>query len=238
MSEDSDFNKDFEEYESRSYETSTSSELEKLRARSKNACIAGCLLMMSPIVFIVMLLILAPSGFDSIFILLFIITFILMFVGIVILGVYGVGSNSLVRAYQILQRLGPPEPQLNRRFVVKQYDDVYIVGHATSAMLYFVAFRNQAGLTSALKLDIPKAIWRWEKRIEVSDMKLFRREGIFSVPTESGDFITGEGVLYAEAYLPSRYNWVVPEFNKDELLTIIKRVSEDAMDSSYGEDQI
>ncbi|MFW9919992.1 MAG: hypothetical protein ACFFED_10355 [Candidatus Thorarchaeota archaeon] len=222
-----------DDFESRSYEQQTTPELEKLKTRSKNGCVAGCLLMLSPLVFFALAFILPPSLLNRVFLPALIGFFGLAIVGVIVLGLFAIGSNTLVRAYEILLALGPPEPQIGKRYVVRELNDVYIIGHSLSGMFYFIAFRGQAGLASTSKMRIPQALWKWEKRIEVGSHNLYRREGVFAVPTERGDFLSGEGVLYAEAFIPSKYNLIVPDFKKDDLLAIVERVSEDAMNPSY-----
>ena len=233
MSGDSEFNRDFDEYETRSYEQPVDPDLAKLQSRSKNGCIIGCIMMFSPIGVILLAAIVPSSLLGSYFLPLMIVSFVLIMAGIGVMAFYGVGSTSLLKAYEILDRLGTPKPQIRRGYVIKEYNDVYLIGKSMSSLLYFVAFRSQAGQASASKMKLPGSMWKWEKKVEVGNIKLFRREGVYAVPTERGDFVSGECVLYAEAFMPTKYNLIVPAFTKDELLAIIEQVSEDAMNPTY-----
>ncbi len=216
-----------DDFEMRSYEQPSVPALDGLKQRSRNGCVIGCFLLFSPVIFLLSIFAL-PTAAEFLFIPLLIVSFLLSMIGLVVLVLYGVGSNNALKAYEILQRLGPPDPYIGRKFVTKEYNGVYITGHTWGGMLTFVAFRGETGLITVSKMKVPGTMWKWESRIEVGDIKLYRREGAFAVPTERGDFISGEGVLYAETFVPSKYNFVVPSFTKEELDAIVERVSEDA----------
>jgi hypothetical protein len=231
MSEEPDFNSDLE-LDSRSYEEPTSSALSNLKTRSRNGCIVSGLLIISPTTLVGLTFLLPLELRDAVFLPLLLGSGILAVMGVVVAGLYGTGLSSLVRAYEILEPLGPPKPQLGQHYVVKEYRDVYIIGHSISGMLYFVAFGDQVGLTSASKMKLPP-IHKWKKRIDVNGYRLLRSDGIFSMTTERGDYVSGEGVLYAQELMPNKYNLSVPKFTKDGLLVIIEHVSEDAKESPH-----
>ncbi len=226
MSEKPDFNED-RELDSRSYEHPSTSPLSKLKTKSRNGCIIGVFLIISPAILVGLSLILPQEQRNLIFIPLLLGSGCLGIMGIVIACLYGTGSKSLARAYEILQALGPPEPQLRRRYIVKEYRDVYIIGQSVSGRLYFVAFRDQAGLTSASKMKL-SLVHKRNKIVDVSGYRFIRSEGVFSVPTERGDYVSGEGVLYSQGLILSKYRLSLQRFIRDALFAIIERVSEEA----------
>jgi hypothetical protein len=227
MSGEFDLNREFEEGESRSYSEPTMTSIDKLRTEAKRGYVMGCVITSSAVLLFVPAFFAPIEQVNLVFLPLMITSFILVVVGMGIILSKGTGPSHMAKVYGILQRLGPPEPQLMKRHVAKEYEDVYIIGASLQGMLYFVAFKEQAGLTGASKMSIPRAVWQWDKRVMVSGFKLYRREGVFSVPTDHGDFISGNAVLYAAPYVPSEYNPRVPEFTKEELLAIINCISED-----------
>jgi hypothetical protein len=157
--------------------------------------------------------------------------FVSVIVGMVILVLYGVASGSKLSAYEKLKVLGPSDPTIGSRYVLVEFNDVYIIASIWSSFIHFVAFKDKAGVMSSTKMKLPKFFGKWQDRVEVAGVKLYRKEDTFSVPTVRGNFVSGEAIMYAEAYMPSKYNWSVPEFNKEELVAIAKRVSEDARSS-------
>ncbi|MHA1906629.1 MAG: hypothetical protein ACW98Y_04995 [Candidatus Thorarchaeota archaeon] len=219
-------------YESRSYDTPSTQIEDQLKSRQKKGCTVGCILMMTPIILIIVIFYIQFSPIAFIIPALFIGMFVSIMLGLAILVLYGVGSGGMLRAYEKLKVLGPPDPVLGKRYVLVEYNDVYIIASTWSNFLHFVAFKDKAGVMASSKMKLPKFFGKWQDRVEVDGVKLYRREDTYSVPTVRGDFVSGEAVMYAEAYMPSKYNWVVPEFTKEELIAISKRVTEDAMGST------
>ena len=218
-------------YESRSYETPSTQIEDQLKSRQKKGCVFGCILMMLPVVLIITVFYIQFTPFEFLVPSLFIGMFVTAMLGLGVIVFYGVQSGGKLRAYEKLKVLGPPDPVVGKRYVLMEYNDVYIVAHTWSNFLYFVSFKDKAGLMSSTKMKLPQFIGKWQDKIEIGGVKLYRKEGVFSVPTIRGDFVSGEAVMYGEAYVPSKYNWVVPEFTKEELIDISKRVAEDAMNS-------
>ncbi len=231
---DPDFNSD-SKMDFRSYEEPASSALSRLKTRSRNSCIVGVFLIMSPAILVGLSFILPQEQRDLIFIPLLFGSGGLGIMGTVIACLYGTGSKSLARAYEILQALGPPEPQLKRRYIVKEYRDVYIIGQSVSGRLCFVAFRDQAGLTSASKMNL-SLIHKRNKIVDVSEYRFIRSEGVFSVPTERGDYVSGEGVLYSQGLILSKYRLSLQRFIRDALFVIIERALEDAKETPSEHD--
>ncbi len=218
-------------YESRSYETPSTSIEDQLRSRRKKGFVVGITLMFTPVVIIFSIFYIQFSPLAFIIPSLFVGMFVSVVVGMLILVLYGVSSGSKLRAYEKLNVLGPPDPVVGSRYVLVEYNDVYIIASIWSNFLHFVAFKDKAGVMSSSKMKLPKFFGKWQDRVEVDGVKLYRREDTYSVPTVRGDFVSGEAVMYAEAYMPSKYNWVVPDFTKEELIAISKRVAEDALNS-------
>ena len=219
-------------YESRSYETPSTKIEDQLKSRQKKGFVIGIILMFTPVLMIIMIFNIQFSPLAFIIPALFVGMFASVMIGMVILVYYGVASGSKLRAYEKLMVLGPPEPLVGSSYVLVEHNDVYIIASTWSNFLHFVAFKDKAGVMSSTKMKLPKFFGKWQNKTEVDGIKLYRKEGIFSVPTARGDFISGEAVMYAEAYMPSKYNWVVPEFTKEELIAISKCVAEDAMNST------
>ncbi|MFW9850489.1 MAG: hypothetical protein ACFFF4_15260 [Candidatus Thorarchaeota archaeon] len=219
-------------YESRSYEVPSTQIEDQLKSRQKKGCTIGCILMMTPMILIIVIFYIQFTPLEFLVSSLFIGMFVAIMTGLVVFVLYGVESGGKLRAYEKLKVLGPPEPVVGKRYVLVEYNDVYIIATTWTNFLHFVAFKDKAGVMSSTKMKLPKFLISWQDKVEVDGVKLYRKEDTFSVPTLQGDFISGEAVVYSGAYVPSRYNWVVPEFTKEELIAISKRVAEDAIDST------
>ena len=113
-------------------------------------------------------------------------------------------------------------------FAVAKVNDVYLITHGTSGHIYAVAFRGSPQFEPKFKAKLPKTFLGWEKQIDVGEMKLFRREGTFSVPISLEESVTGDAVLYGAPFQSSRYQWTVPEFTREELMAIVESITEDA----------
>ncbi|MDF1538247.1 MAG: hypothetical protein P1Q69_05040 [Candidatus Thorarchaeota archaeon] len=229
MSEDSIEGTDH--YESRSYSTPSTQIEDKLKSQQKKGFMVGfSLMMVSVLVFMISFIF--PMGLkDFLFLPLLIGGFVTLFGGIAILFLYVVESSGKLKGYEILKVLGPPDPVVGRRYVLVELNDVYIVATVYSGMLHFVAFKEGAGITSTTKMKLPKFFGMWRDKIEVAGVELHRREDTFSVPTARGDFVSGEAVMYVGQYVPSRNNLIVPDFTKEEMIAIAKRIGEDAANS-------
>ncbi len=229
MSGESDLNREFGESKSQSYHELTTHSMGRLKAEAGMGYVIGFVLMLSPLIALKLLSVEANPGIAP----MLIVSFVLFMAGFWIFASKGIRLSLLVRAYAILQRLGTPGPQIIGHNAVREYRGVYIIGVSWAGFLYFIAFREEAVLTSASKLSIPRNLNMWFSNVEVSGMKLVRREGVFSVPTEHGDFVSGEAVVYGVKYMSSEGFLRTPEFTREQLLAIIERISEDAKNPNH-----
>ncbi|MHA1636597.1 MAG: hypothetical protein ACTSUO_08075 [Candidatus Thorarchaeota archaeon] len=93
-------------------------------------------------------------------------------------------------------------------------------------MIYFVAFRGEPTEIKIRKMDIPKNFLQRRDRIEVDGIDLFHRDDVFTIPLLSGRYGTGEAVLFAARFVSSEYSLDVPDFSKDRVHSIVKKISE------------
>jgi len=217
-----------EDYESYSESTETERIKEEYRASARKNAVRGVVLLFTPIlVFIIPFL--APAEYsDQIFIGTLVGTMLLAIIGVVFLALYGVGTMILLKGFDILARISPTEPILARRYAIAKMDDVYLLAHGTSGHLIAIAFREMALPAPDNKIRLPRMFYRWESRIDIAGASMFRREGTFSIPVSQDECIIGDAVLYGAPYQPSRYDWNVPEFTKEQLMAIIEYITDDA----------
>jgi hypothetical protein len=152
----------------------------------------------------------------------------LAIIGMIFVTFYGLATMILLKGFDILARISPTEPMLARRYAITKVDDVYLLAHGSSGHLIAIAFRGMPLAVSDNKIRLPRMFFRWESRIDIAGASMFRREGTFSIPVSQDECITGDAVLYGAPYQPSRYNWNVPEFSKEQLIAIVEHVTEDA----------
>ncbi|MFX1273357.1 MAG: hypothetical protein ACFFAX_16890, partial [Promethearchaeota archaeon] len=165
--------------------------------------------------------------YDQVFVGTLVGTMVLAIIGVVWLAFYGVGIMILLRGLDILARVSPSEPVLARRYAIAKVNDVYLLAHGISGHLIAVAFRGMPFAASDNRIKLPRMFYRWESKVDIAGVTMFRREGIFSVPISQEECIIGDAVLYGSPYQPSKYNWNVPEFTKEQLMAIIEYIKED-----------
>lgn len=201
---------------------------EEYRASARRHATRGVILLFTPILtFVVPLL--APGEYsDQVFIGTLVGTMVLAIIGVVFLAFYGIGTMILLKGFDILARVSPTEPILARRYAITKVDDVYLLAHGSSGHLIALAFRGMPLTASDKKIRLPRMFYRWETRVDIAGASMFRREGTFSIPVSQEECIIGDAVLYGAPYQPSRYNWNVPEFSKEQLMAIVERVADDA----------
>ncbi|MFX0106652.1 MAG: hypothetical protein ACFE7R_00030 [Candidatus Hodarchaeota archaeon] len=228
MTGDSDFTND--EDDTTAYPEINETEImkEEYRASSRKHTKRGVILLLSPILIFIVLF-LAPADLaDNIAIGTIVSTMVLAIVGMIILVIYGLGPTILLRGFDILARVSPPEPILIKRYAIVKVNDVYLLAHGLSGHIYVVAFRGTPQIELGNKTKLPRALYRWESKIDIDGVKLVRREGTFSIPISQDEYVSGEAVLYGAQYQPSRYNWNIPEFSRAQLLAIVEHITEDA----------
>ncbi len=186
-------------YESRSYSIPNTQIEDNLKAQQKKGCSVGCTLMLAPMILLILVFFLQPTQLDFRILPLFLGSFVLLFVGIVILYLYGVESGAKLKAYEILKVMGPSNLVVGNHYVMVEYNDAYIVATSFSGMINFVAFKDRASVTSSTKTKFPKFFGSWQDKVDIAGVKLYRKEDTFSVPTTRGDFVSGEAILYAQS---------------------------------------
>ncbi len=154
----------------------------------------------------------------------FILFVILLLAGFAILMYFAFVGRFLFGGIRILSRLGEPTVNWNKRFAYIVYDEVYIIINGKSSLLSFVAFRGTPQISDKKSLGIPNNYFQWSPKVEIGKIKLFRREGVFRVPSAEGDYVEGEAIVYARSLQPSEFEWTVPKFSKEELNQIIQEI--------------
>ena len=201
---------------------------DEYRTRARKYAKIGIILICTPfLIFVVTLL--PPGEFaDLAFYITLGGTVFLAMVGVVVLIGLGTGTSMLINGFEILERVSPSNPVIIKRYAVTKVKDVYLLAHGLSGYIIAVMFRGspQVGLTSKIKL--PRAFYRWGKKVNTDRVEVFRREGVFSIPSPNGEYLEGDAVLYGVAYVPSKYRWPVPEFSKEDLMSIVESITEDA----------
>lgn len=206
----------------------TESIKEEYRTQSRKRTIQGILLLFGPMLVFIVPVVLPEEYRSQAFIGSIILVMSLFFAGLFLLIYYGLGMSLTLRGFEILERVGPPSPQIVKRIAFIEINDVHLLTYGISGHLYAVAFRGSPQLQSNSKAKIPSTFFRWEKQIDIEGVKMYRREGTFAVPVSPDETVIGDAVLYGAPFHPSRYQWTVPEFTKEELMNIVESITEDA----------
>lgn len=131
------------------------------------------------------------------------VSLIITFVG---MGMIAIGSTwgGYLRRVKILQSNFSPPITVTKDYAVTKHGNTYIFSYKRGAYgLYFAALK-QASIVPAEGIQVPKRIWRSSPGAHFEGLRVRDSEGTFSVPTPSGDFISGEGILLAvSTYHPS-----------------------------------
>ncbi len=232
MTEDSVFNLNPDDLEQVSDESGVSLTEEECREIAKNNIRRGIVLIISPLlVFVIPMLV--PAGLtEQAFIWTLILTACLAVIGAFWLVYYGTATYQLLTGLEILRRIAPLEPILASSYVLTRSGDAYILALPRRAFLYFVMFKESVTAATRSRIGLAHVFWRWEHMTEIAGMKLYRREGTFSIPILSGEYVSGDGILYGIQFVPSRYHPVVPEFSREQLVSVIDRLSNECRTSS------
>jgi hypothetical protein len=131
----------------------------------------------------------------------------------------------------LLKKLSPPDPIIVGRNVVISKDPVYGIGSWTSNLLMFVSFYSPERVFHE-KVKIPKNIWKWEFKLEIGEIKVARREGIYTIPIGPDEYYTGEGILYALLLEGGVYVVMPRDYSSEQLQQIVSSL--EAEMTSYG----
>ncbi len=167
----------------------------------------------------------APHDFDSS--LGFLIIIVVILVSMVCLCILARGANVWFSDYAlaILRRISPPDPVIGEDFVVLLKENVYTFFiKSAPGLLYFVSFKH-LDPTPAEDIDVPKLFWRWQSTLHINGLRAHDKYGHFSVPTPEGSFISGEGLLLAVSIYGRSYLLRVPEFSREQLLSVVDYAS-------------
>ena len=207
------------------YETSFSNPLlDSLRESAKRNAIRGIVLIFSPFVSLIFAL-LAPPSLRAIYsIPLLVFTIALGCIGVVLIAYLGTGASMLVRGSEILSKIDP-SPFITERYAVARKSSVFILVRRGYGFLYFLEFLGQATIPTKPKMHLPRFYWIWEKGTRIAGVKLHHREGHFSIPDKTGEYLSGEANLYVATFYPTKYQIKVPDFSIHELGAIIRFIS-------------
>jgi hypothetical protein len=207
------------------YETTLSNPvLDPLRESAKRNAIRGIVLIFSPFVSLIFAL-LAPASLGDIYsIPLLVFTVALACIGVFLLAYLGTGVSMLVRGAEILSKIDP-SPFITESYAVAGKNGVLILVRRGYGYLYFLDFLGQVTIPTKPKIHLPHFYWRWENGIRIAGAKLHHREGCFSIPDKSGEYVSGEANLYVAAFYPTKYQVKVPDFSINQLNSIIQDIS-------------
>ena len=232
MTEDTAFNLNPDDLEQVSNESDVSLIEEECRAIARKNMFRGIVLILSPLLMFVIPM-LVPAGLaDQAFIWTLILALPLAIIGAFWIQYYGVATYQLLRGLEILRRIAPLEPILTSSYVLTRSGDVYILALPRRGLLYFVIFKEAVAATTKSKIVLPRVFWLWEHKTEIDGMKLYRRESAFSIPILSGEYVSGKGILYGIQFVPSEYRLMVPEFSREQLVSVIDYLSNECRSSS------
>ena len=232
MTEESVFNLNPDDLEQVSDESGVSLTEEECRGVAKKNIRRGIVLIFSPLLIFVIPMLVPAELTDQAFIWTLILTSCLAIFGAFWMVYYGTATYQLLTGLEILRRIAPLEPILASSYVLTRSGDAYILALPRRGFLYFVMFKESVTATTRSRIGLPYVFWRWEHKTEIAGMKLYRREGTFSIPILSGEYVSGEGILYGIQYVRSRYHLVVPEFSREQLVSVIDHLSNECKTNS------
>lgn len=233
MTEDAAFNLNPDDLEHVSDESGVSLTEEERREVTKRIVCVGIVMIISPLlIFVIPMLV--PAGLtDPAFIWIMILAACLAIIGAFWMVYHGTSIYYQLRTgLEILRRISPLEPILASNYVLTRSNDVFILALPRRGLLYFVMFKESVTATTKSRIGLPYVFWPWEHKTEMAGMKLYRREGTFSIPILSGEYVSGEGILYGIQYVPSEYRRVVPEFSREQLVSVIDHLSNECKTNS------
>jgi hypothetical protein len=233
MTEDAAFNLNPDDLEQVSDESAVSLTEEENGEIAKRI-IPLCIVLIISQLLIFSIPMLVPAGLtDQAFILILILAPCLAIIGVFWMVYHGTSIRYQLRTgLEILGRIAPLEPILASSYVLTRSSDVYILALPRRGFLYFVMFKEAVTAATRSKIGLPRVFWLWEHKTEIAGMKLNRREGTFSIPILSGEYVSGEGILYGIRYVASEYHPMVPEFSRERLVSVIDHLSNECKTNS------
>ena len=167
----------------------------------------------------------------SVVMMIFVIIAVIVMTGLAIVFWYGKGASLFFLGLDLLKKLSPPDPIITGRYVVIDKSPVYGIGKWASNLLFFVAFYTPERVFHE-KVEIPGSIWKWEFKLKIGDIKVSRREGVYTIPIGPDEYYTGEGILYALLLEGGVYIVMPRDYSSEQLQQIVANLEAEV--TSYG----
>lgn len=198
----------------------------EIRASIRRKLIIGVLMCAALLLLPILTFLLQYSLPESAMIILFIALCAIAIAGVVIAGYYGMGSSMLFRGIDVLNQIAPPEPFVEGKLAVLNKNPVYVIIQWGSNALLFVAFL-QSERSFDKKITLPRVIWKWEYSHPIGDIKVARREGRFTIPTDKDTYHTGRGVLYSLLLEETKIVTVRKNYTSEQLNRIVDALTQE-----------
>ncbi len=164
---------------------------------------------------------------ESIVIILFIFfTFVLVFGGMIVGTILDEWPRNLKKEYKILKKLDSSDLVITRKFVLASIDDVQILAIGRG-FLYFIAFRGAQREGESTKISVPKRTSVFGEQVTIAGIRLYVKEGVFTIPSQYGNYHTGNVLLHYVRPYPHHHM-----FTKKKISAIIEKISEEAKQDS------
>jgi hypothetical protein len=214
-----------------SYDESFSITEQNLRKASRKKTIIGVIMLLSLLLLPILIFLIQFLVPSTVILVLFVVFGAISMAGLAMAFWYGKGASLFFQSLDLLKKLSPPDPIIIGRSVVINKSPVYGIGTWGSNVLMFVAFYKQERVFHQ-KVRIPRTIWKWEYKHDISDAKVARREGTYTVPVGSDEYYTGEGILYALMIEGGVYVTMQRDFSSEQLNQIVAHLEKEV--TSYG----
>ncbi len=131
-----------------------------------------------------------PHGIDIISINLFIGT-----VGLIVLTWYAVCWSLLSRLLPVMMLIGETRILPDKKVAIARRGNVHALLKWGQATIMLLAFRQPIRSFDET-INVSRGFLRWEFKIGIGDIRIARREGVYSIPIDDHEYIRGEAVLY------------------------------------------
>ncbi len=155
------------------------------------------------------------------------IAFVIFVAGLLTTMYYSMSADIIKVGIGVISLLKEPKLDPDHGLVYAIIDDVYLIVTRRSAVLCVISFWGTPQPTDKESLKIPQSFFDWSKKTKVGNIKMFRKEGVYRVPSPDGGFVEGEGVVYAQKIIPSDILDVIPKYTKELLLEIIETIKQE-----------
>ncbi len=159
------------------------------------------------------------------------IAFIIFMIGLIIAAYYFMSRKSIKAGIGIISLIKEPTLDPEHGLVYAIVDDIYLIVTHRSDMLCVISFRKTPSHSDKESLKIPLSVLEWGKKTKVGNTMLFRKEGVYRVPSPDGGFVEGEAVAYATPVITrsiiSDSLTGVPEYTREQLLEILETIKQE-----------